>query len=174
MPSPIPGQRHHHPLTCLPILLAALTTPVTQADDPNTAPAPVYAKIILPTTARQDADHPVVESWISDDLQHRGVEHYRAVTDWVRLPEPGEGGKEVWSAVLDGKRWGCPVVGSIDRNAADGRVTPHLAGWSPILYELKATTLPAETGTRHIAAVEDNIAYVALLIVPPLPQRSEE
>ena len=113
--------------------------------------------------------HPVVESWIAKELRKRGEAELRAVTHWVRLAEEGEEVADIWNATVDGKGWGCPVSGRVERTT-EGRVRARLSGWSPFGAEIKGNPLPAEMGSRRIAVVdtgrgdESSSAYVALFV----------
>ncbi len=126
----------------------------------------VYAKIILPKKTPAEGKHPVVESWIAKKLKKKGKTELRAVTDWIRLPGEGERARQVWSATYDGKRWGCPVVGSchLGKGKKAGKLVADMGGWTPVFPEIKGATLNAEVGDRRIAVVEDGIAYVALYV----------
>ena len=141
-------------------------------DQPSSANCAVYAKIILPVEPSRDKSHPILESWIAKKLHKRGKPSLRAVTPWVRLAEKGEKVTRVWNATVDGKGWGCPVVGRIVERTTDGRVKVELSGWSPGAAEIKGQTLAAEIGSRKIAVVDtgegddSGIAYVALFVGP--------
>jgi hypothetical protein len=156
---------------------SAASLAVTQfacADDAKpSATRPVYAKIILPMRAPAEGTQPVVESWIARNLEKRGHTELRAVTDWVRLAEPGEEIAHVWNATLDGKTWGCPVVGRVLERTADGRVKVLLHGWSPVVPEIRGQNLPDEIGSRRIGVVDTGSgddsgrAWIALFVGPP-------
>ena len=144
-------------------------------DQPSSERGTVYAKIILPVESRREGSHLIVESWIAKKLLKRGKSDVRAVTHWVRLAEKGEKNTHVWNAIVDGKGWGCPVVGSVVEHNKDGKIKVELSGWSPGVPEIKGQTLAAEIGRRKIAVVdtgegdESGIAYIALFVGPPLP-----
>ena len=134
----------------------------------------VYVKIILPTDpVARDKDRPVVESWIAEQLKKRGQTKFTAATAWVPLVDQGEKfalPTEVWDAMLDDKRWGCPVAGSIAERA-DGRIKILLRGWGPGGAEV-TVSLKDEPGSREIAAVDEHkteqgLPYAAVLIGPP-------
>ena len=151
-------------------------------DQPSFEKYAVYAKIILPVESPRDGSQPIVESWISKNLHKRGKSELRAVTQWVRLAEHGEKVTRVWNATIDGKGWGCPVVGRIVERTKDGKVKVELLGWSPAGAEIKGQTLAAEIGSRRIAEVDtgegddSGIAYVALFVGPVLatPKSTKE
>jgi len=125
-------------------------------------------KIFLPMKEPAEGTHSVVESWIAKKLRKRGNTELRAVTPWVPLAEEGEKVAPIWNAIVDGKLWGCPVVGRVVDRTADDKVMVQLSGWSPDVAKIERETLPAETGSRRIAVVDDGRAYVALLVAPPL------
>jgi hypothetical protein len=143
-------------------------------DQPSSATYAVYAKIILPLKPPRDGSHPIVESWISKNLQKWGKSKLRAVTQWVRLAEKGEKVTRVWNATVDGQVWGCPVAGRIVERTKDGKVKVELLGWSPGGAVIKGQTLATEIGSRKIAVVDtgegddSGIAYVALFVGPAL------
>jgi hypothetical protein len=134
----------------------------------------VYVKIILPTDpATRDADRPVVESWIAEELKKRGQSKVTAATAWVPLAVKGEAPTSVWNGGLDGKAWGCPVTGRI-MERTDGRIKVRLDGWIPVPYGV-TVSLNDEPGSREIAAVEriktdQRRPYVAVLVGPPSEQ----
>lgn len=86
-----------------------------------------------------------------------------------------------WNATVDGKSWGCPVVGSFVETK-DGKIKVHLAGWGLFPPKVKGKTLSAEIGNRRIAVVDtgrvdqdgkpdqSGIAYVALFVGPAVPE----
>ena len=167
-------------LTCLYARMTALVVFVFTAqfssanDQPSSDGGTVYAKIILPVEAPRDGSHSLVESWISKNLHNRGISEFRAVTQWVRLAENGEKNTRVWNATIDGKTWGCPVVGRIAERTKDGKVKVELLGWSPGGAEIKGQTLAAEVGSRRMAVVDtgegddSGIAHVAIFVGPTL------
>lgn len=136
-------------------------------DSIPSATKPIYVKIVLPMKEPVKGNHPLVESWIAKDLQSRGKTELRAVTNWVRLAENGEQVTRVWDGSVDGKNWGCPVAGRVLKRAQDGKVRVSLVGWAPFAVKVTGTTLPAETGSRNIAVVDDVSAYVAIFVGPP-------
>lgn len=155
------------------LILLGITAQVSLADDhPSSERGTVYAKIILPVKSLREGPHPSVESWISKKLIKRGKSNFRAVTRWVRLAEIGEKDTDVWNAIVDGKGWGCPVVGRVVERTKDGRVKVELLGWSPGGAKIKGQTLAAEIGRRRIAVVDtgkrddSRIAYIALFVGP--------
>lgn len=165
-------------LPCLSVLIAAhvMFVAPTQSSFANELPSSerctVYAKIVLPMESPGEGSHSVVESWIAKKLRKRGTTELRAVTHWVRLAEQGEEITHVWNATVDGKGWGCPVVGKVVERTTDGKVKVELSGWSPVGAEIKGQTLAAEIGSRRIAVVDSGrvddsgIAYVALFVGP--------
>ena len=141
----------------------------SSADDSNPSQNNrVYAKIILPMKQPAEGEHPAVESWIARRLRKRGKTELRAVTTWVRLAENGEEATRLWNATVDGKHWGCPVSGRVVERRADGKAKVSLMGWAPFPMEVRGTTLPAETGSRRLAVVGHDDAFVALVVGPPL------
>ena len=108
------------------------------------------------------------ESWIAAKLEKRGKSELRAVTEWVRLAEEGEDIAQLWDATLDGKGWGCPVAGRVVERTNDGRVKVSLIGWAPGLLKVRGSPFRDETGSRKIAVVDRDKAYVALLVGPRL------
>ncbi len=157
------------------LVFIAITAQLTLANDqPLSERGSVYAKIILPVKSLREGSHPMVESWIAKKLLKRGKSDVRAVTHWVRLAEKGEEDTSVWNAVVDGKDWGCPVVGRVVERTEDGKVKVELLGWSPGGAEIKGQTLAAEIGRRKIAVVDtgqgddSGIAYIALFVGPAL------
>lgn len=135
----------------------------------------IYVKVILPMESPDEGSDPIVESWIANELRERGRAYFRAVTRWVRLDEEAKGNTPVWDAIVDGTRWGCPVVGKVIDGAEDGEVMVGLFGWSPGAPEIEGQNLAAEIGGRKIAVVDtgqrddSGLAYVAILVVPELP-----
>lgn len=150
-------------------------------DDRSPERFSVYAKVILRVPSPGDKSQPIVESWIANKLNDCEESGLRAVTDWVRLVDLGDGqeGKatHVWNATVDGKGWGCPVCGSFVE-CEDGKVKVELAGWGLYPPKVKGKTLSAEIGSRRIAVVDcgwvdkdgkvdqSGIAYVALFVGP--------
>lgn len=132
----------------------------------------VYAKIVLPMKLPAAGTCPVVESWIAKKLRKRGNTELRAVTDWIRLTEQREA--SVWDATVDGKTWGCPVLGRVMERTKDGQVKVRLTGWSPAALDIEEWTVPDEMGSRRIIEIETGAAdgsgraYVALFVGPPL------
>ncbi len=132
----------------------------------------VYAKIVLPMKEPVDAASFLIESWIAKSLRNRGETQLRAVTDWVRLAEDEENSALMWMATVDGKYWGCPVYGRVAKRTTADMVKVDLTGWSPVGAEITGDTLPNESGSRRIAAVDtgtgdqDGRAFVALLVGP--------
>jgi hypothetical protein len=132
---------------------------------------PVYVKIILPTDpATRDADQPVVESWIAEELKKRGHSKFTAATGWVPLAGKKDESTPVWDGRFHKKQCHCPVAGDIPERA-DGRIKVLLDGWAPF-YVKVTVSLTNEPGSRAIAAVEqaeseEGVPYVAVLIGPP-------
>ena len=165
-------------LTCRSVLfLFVITSQLSLAkDQPLPESGTVYAKIVLPVESAREETHLITESWIAKKLRKRGKSDLRAVTHWVRLAEKGEKSTQIWNATVDGKGWGCPVVGRIVDRTKHGKVKVELLGWSPGGAEVKGQTLAAEIGRRKIAIVdtgegdESGIAYVALFVGPALPE----
>ncbi len=157
------------------LVLFVITAQLSLANDqPSFERVKVYAKIILPVESLREGSHPIVESWIARKLLKRGKSDVRAVTHWIRLAEKGEKTTRVWDAIVDGKGWGCPVVGRVVERTRDGKIKVDLSGWSPGAPEIKGQTLAGEIGSRRIAVVdtgegdESGIAYVALFVGPAL------
>ena len=125
----------------------------------------VYVKIILPM-ARPKDDHQVVESWIRKELvaAKRGNE-FRAVTNWVRMPEKEYDFAEVWDAVIDKKHWGCPVTATAMLRAK-GKIQVKLTGWTPFSLEQTGMSVADEIGSRSIGIIGQGRAYVAIIVVP--------
>lgn len=135
---------------------------------------PVYVKIIMPTDpVDRDQDHPVVESWIAEDLKKRGQAKFTAVTGWVPLDLSPFEATDVWGGgKLDNTLY-CPVGADIPERA-EGRIKVLLVGWTPGGARATAS-LADEPGSRAIAAVErhkteQGMPYVAVLI-GPLPEK---
>ena len=149
------------------------------ANEPAQEKSAVFAKIVLPMKSPNEKSQPVVESWIARKLRKRGATQLRAVTNWVRLAGKGEHVRHVWNATLDGKGWGCPVVGRVAERTADGKIEVELSGWSPVGARIKGQTISAEVGSRTIAVVdtgggdENGIAYVAFFVGPAVPNTQE-
>lgn len=143
--------------------------PGLRKSDPPTS-NPVYVKVILPgDLGTRDTDRPVVESWIAEDLKHRGQAEFTAASAWVPLVYQWDEGTEV-DVTIDGQRWGCSVTGDIPERA-DGRIKVLLYGLSPG-YASAEVTLRDEPGSRAIAPFEEfktehGMPYVAVLIGPP-------
>ena len=136
---------------------------------PLRPPHTVRSNSALTMKEPAEGEQPLVESWIARELRKRGKTEFRAVTAWVRLAEEGEEITHVWNAMVDGKGWGCPVVGRVIKRTTGGRVTVSLTGWAPVLLKVKGTTLSAETGSRRIAVVDHGKAYAALFVGPQRP-----
>ncbi len=169
------------PTAVFALILSFWIQPSLVDDESSPQAYAVYAKIILPMKPPSDGPHPPVESWISKNLQKQGKTDLRAVTQWVRLAEKDEKSNHIWSAKIDGKRWGCPVVGKVVESNREGVVKAELAGWSPGGAEIKGQTVAAEIGSRRVAVVDtgegnDNgIAYIAIFVGPALAnQQSTE
>ena len=131
----------------------------------------VYVKIIMPTApADRDQDHPVVESWIADDLKKLGQARFTAVTGWVPLDLSPFEATHVWDGAKPGNILYCPVGADIP-DRAKGRIKVLLKGWDPGGAYV-TVSLTDEPGSRGIAAVEklkteQGMPYVAVLIGPP-------
>jgi hypothetical protein len=117
-----------------------------------------------------DKDRPVVESWIADDLNKRGLAKFTAATGWVPLDLSPIAGTDVWDGKLGDKQLYCGVAADIP-DRAEGRIKVLLHGWGPAYAEV-TVSLTDEPGSRAIAAVEAmkrerGMPYVAVLIGPP-------
>lgn len=143
----------------------------TPKDTSHTQFNQVYVKIIMPTApADREQNHPLVESWIAEDLKKLGQAKFTAVTGWVPLDLSPFDATDVWDGAL-GKQSYCPVGADIPYRA-EGRISVHLSGWNPG-GAYATVSLADEPGSREIAAVEQagkeqGLSYVAVLISPPL------
>ncbi len=153
------------------LVLVLVPAGVALADDqlPSEKVA-LYAKVILPIKPLPNDSGPTVESWISKRLTKLGEPDLRAVTPWVRLAAHDEKSTTVWTAMLDGDLWGCPVKGKVAEHTEDGKVKAELLGWSPGGASIKGQTLASELGSRRVAKVDtgEGTAYVALFVGPAL------
>lgn len=151
----------------------------------------VFVKVIVPVTARTPKQAgPVVESWVEDQLKSLGESEYFAVTNWVPICDgllsDAEVNNRVWSGCLVGKnsiRF-CPVEGDLP-NRKDGRVLVLVGGWDPGGGHEAKVSMVDEPGTRAVEPVlpysahretkaipgKKPLAYVAILIGPPPPER---
>ena len=149
----------------------------------------VFVKVIIPVTARTPKqDGPVVEAWVAEQLKQSGESEYFAVTNWVpvcdALLEDDEVDNRVWGGSLGNASF-CPVGGDIPERK-DGRVLVSVAGWAPVAGYEARVTLADETGNRTVEPVKvysasgeklqvqgkSSMAYVAILIGPPLRDRA--
>ncbi|MCP4096738.1 MAG: hypothetical protein GY748_10895 [Planctomycetaceae bacterium] len=161
--------------TCIVALVLSSSAQLSHGND-QVSPRSnaIYAKIILPVES-PDQSPSNVESWISKNLNKRGEKKFRAVTQWIRLPEPGEEVALVWDARLDNKRWGCPVSYRSVKRTKDGKIKIEIQGFSPAEPEITGQTIDAGIGSRGIAVVdtggvnEYSTAYIALFVGPTLP-----
>ena len=165
-------------LLALIVSTLALVPYAVKAEEPTPEKAAqpqfnkVYAKIIMPTApADRGKDHPVVESWIAEDLKKRGQAKFTAVTGWVTLDLSSFEATDLWNGDQGrGKLRYCHASADI-ADRAEGRIKVHILGWGPGFAEM-TVSLTDEPGSRAIAAVkqiktEQGMAYVAVLIGPP-------
>jgi len=159
-------------------------TPVAlSADGPvnNTTTQPVaenrgsvYVKIIgpvdpaAPVVAR---DQPVIESWITKSIEHRGQGKFNAVTRWVPLVDEPYEGEILWSGAIDGKAHACRVYADITERK-DGWIKISFRGWDPFGSQATAT-LKDEPGSREVVPVtqaktKHGIPHVAIFIGLPV------
>lgn len=153
----------------LPCTVKALEPAPKNAAQPQSNQ--VYVKIIMPTGPTDgDQTHPVVESWIADDLKKLGQAKFTAVTGWVPLDISPWEATHVWDGGKRDDILYCPVDADLP-DRAKGRMKIHLIGWSPGGAEV-TVSLKDEPGSRAIAPVEEmktshGMPYVAVLIGPP-------
>ena len=160
---------------CIVAFALSCSAQLSHAND-QVSPRPnaISAKIILPVGSPNQSPSNV-ESWISKHLNKRGKKKLIAVTQWIRLPEPGEEVALAWDAMLDNKRWGCPVSYRSVKRTKDCKIKIEIHGFSPAEPEITGQTIDAGIGSRGIAVVdtggvnEYSTAYIALFVGPVSP-----
>lgn len=180
-----------HRFVCL-VVLSMLA--VGAADLPAQSPEPaalrqlnqVFVKVIVPVTARSPKQGgPVVESWVSEQIQQLGETEYFAVTGWVpvcdALLEHDAVDNRVWDGGLSGRNVFCPAGGDIPERE-NGRVLVSVAGWLPFYGCEARVSLLDEPGSRAVGPVQifsgdgverkpvltkHQLPYVAVIIAPP-------
>lgn len=149
----------------------------------------VFVKVVVPVTERTPKqDGPVIESWVSKQLEEAGESEYFAVTNWVPVCDGllanDEVNNHIWNGELFGRTTGnfCPVGGDLPERK-DGRVVVFVNGWDPGGGHEARVELVDEPGTRTVEPVLPSsakrdrtridgvkpIAYVVILIGPPPP-----
>ena len=144
----------------------------------------VFVKVIVPVTPHTPKqDGPVVESWVAEHLNQLGESEYFAVTDWVPVCDGLLEDDIIDNRVrLNGKLSYCPVGGDIPERE-NGRLLVSVGGFTPVGGDANIR-LPDEPGSRAVGPVrllvgkkgkrikiEEGLPYVAVIIVPPPPER---
>lgn len=80
-----------------------------------------------------------------------------------------------WDAMLDNKRWGCPISYRSVKRTKDSKIKIEIHGFSPAEPEITGQTIDAGIGSRGIAVVDTgavnyySTAYIALFVGPASP-----